>query len=379
MCGEKSNSPDRRNFLKWITGAAVGANLLHDSGSVHAADVDWLAQVRQPPKTIPPKDRVDLEPLLVDAAGKPIRSLASWKRRRSELRRRWLEFLGPMPVKRSPVELQTLREDRLAGCIRQLVKYDVEPGLPVEGYLLRPDQPLRKDRCPALVALHQTTRATIDQIAGVSGPESQQLGLKLCRRGFIVFCPRCYLWQNARNYKEAVDRFRRRHPNTLGMHKMLYDAMRGIDVLVSLDDVDQQRIGSVGHSLGAKETLYLAAFDDRIQAAVASEGGTGFKSTNWDAPWYLGTGINQPDFKLNHHQLLALVAPRPFLILAGENGGPSAADGVRSWPYLMAAQPVWKLYDQPVRLGMYNHREGHTISPKSYRRLEDWLVTYLTT
>lgn len=378
MMGSEQNLPlDRRDLLKWITGAAVGANLLHDLGSVHAADVDWLAQVSQSPKFIPPKARIVLQPLLVDSAGKPIRSLASWKQHRSVLRRRWLEFLGPMPANRPPVKLETLREDRLAGCIRQLVRYDAEPGLPVEGYLLRPEKPLKKERCPAIVALHQTTRATIDEIAGVSGPESQHLGLKLCRRGFIVFCPRCYLWQNADNYKQAVDRFRRKHPQTLGMHKMLHDAIRGVDVLVSLDDVDKQRIGSVGHSLGAKETLYLAAFDDRIRAAVASEGGTGFKSTNWDAPWYLGPGINQPDFKLNHHQLLAIIAPRPFLIVAGEKGR-GAADGVRSWPYLMAAQPVWKLYDQPVRLGMYNHQEGHTISPKSYRRIEEWLVTYLT-
>ena len=58
------------------------------------------------------------------------------------------------------------------------------------------------------------------------------------------------------------------------MAKMLYDAMRAVDVLESLPYVDKQRLASVGHSLGAKETLYLAAFDERIKAAVASEGGS---------------------------------------------------------------------------------------------------------
>jgi len=118
----------------------------------------------------------------------------------------------------------------------------------------------------------------------VKEPESQQLGLKLARRGFVVFCPRCFLWQGMSEYRQAVEEFARRHPKTLGMHKMLYDAIRGVDVLVSLPEVDQNRIGAVGHSLGAKETLYLAAFDERIKAAVASEGGLGFRSTNWDAP-----------------------------------------------------------------------------------------------
>ena len=151
---------------------------------------------------------------------------------------------------------------------------------------------------------------------------------------------------------------------------------RGVDVLASLGDVDKERTGAAGHSLGAKEALYLAAFDERIRAAVASEGGIGFESTNWDAPWYLGKQINSPDFKLNHHQLLALIAPRPFLVLAGETGR-GAADGARSWPYLEAAEPVWQLYGQPARLGLYNHGEGHSVSPKTYQRLEEWLVTYL--
>ena len=153
---------------------------------------------------------------------------------------------------------------------------------------------------------------------------------------------------------------------------MLYDAMRGVDVLAGLADVDPARIGAVGHSLGAKEALYLAAFDDRIKSAVASEGGIGFRSTNWNAPWYLGKEIHKPGFPLNHHQLLALTAPRPFLILAGEKGR-GAADGDRTWPFVEAALPVYELFGSPARLGLLNHRQGHTIPTKVFRRLAEWL------
>ncbi len=71
-----------------------------------------------------------------------------------------------------------------------------------------------------------------------------------------------------------------------------------------------------------------------------------------------------------------MIAPRPFLVLAGKIGR-GASDGDRSWPFLEAALPVYKLFGRPVRLGLYNHREGHTISPKTYRRLEEWLTVYL--
>ena len=157
---------------------------------------------------------------------------------------------------------------------------------------------------------------------------------------------------------------------------MLYDAMRGVDVLASLPDVDADRIGAIGHSLGAKEALYLAAFDERVKVAVASEGGIGFRSTNWDAPWYLGEQINELTFSLNHHQLLGLIAPRPFLILGGEFG-PGAADGDRSWPIINAALPAWNLYGKPTRLGLLNHHQGHTVSTESFERMAQWLDAYL--
>ena len=74
--------------------------------------------------------------------------------------------------------------------------------------------------------------------------------------------------------------------------------------------------------------------------------------------------------------LLALIAPRPFLILGGESGR-GAADGDRSWPLIEVALPVWKLYGEPTRIGLLNHRQGHSISPESFERIAEWLETYL--
>ena len=103
----------------------------------------------------------------------------------------------------------------------------------------------------------------------------------------------------------------------------------------------------------------------------------GFRFTNWNAPWYLGKGIDKDTFPLNHHQLLALAAPRPFLVLAGENSSPSASDGDRTWPLVEAALPAWRLYGGRSRLGLFNHRQGHSIPPIAFSRLHEWLATYL--
>lgn len=359
----------------WIVVAAIFGCVWISSAC--GADVPWLSEVTQAPAN-PPRERLGkLTPLLVDDSGNAIATREGWERHRTNVRDEWQKFLGPMPEPRPAVKLEVLKTESVESVTRQLVRYEGEPGLLVEGYLLTPvannDETLPR---PGIVALHQTTNASIDEVAGVSGPDAMRIGFKLSKRGFVVFCPRCFLWQDAKDLNDAVAKHRQRHPNSLGMAKMLYDAVRGVDVLVSLPGVDKKRIGAVGHSLGAKEALYLAAFDERIKAAVASEGGTGFRSTNWDAPWYLGPAIRDENFPLNHHQLLALIAPRPFLILGGESGS-GAADGDRSWPLLQEAMPVWRLYGEPTRLGLLNHRQGHSISPESYSKIAEWLETYL--
>jgi dienelactone hydrolase len=368
------------NFVILLVCLATGIAITWSKSSIAVErpkptkEVPWLLEVVSPPKIHSKTPSEKISPLLVTASGQRVTTQAQWGKRREELREAWIKFLGPMPAKRPKVNLKVLRTDALKGLTRQLVRYESEAGLEVEGYLLRPSDIRPGEKRAALVALHATTPDTIDGIAGIKGDSTRQIGLQLAKRGFVVFCPRCFLWQNVSGYREAVANFRKRHPKTLGMHKMLYDAQRGIDVLESLAYVDVQRIGAVGHSLGAKETLYLAALDDRIKAAVASEGGIRFGSTNWDASWYLGRGIDDPKFPRNHHELLAIIAPRPFLILAGGRG---AADNERNWPYLAAAQPVYRLYDSPVRLGMFNHGRGHSVPPEAFSRMVEWLETYL--
>jgi hypothetical protein len=110
------------------------------------------------------------------------------------------------------------------------------------------------------------------------------------------------------------------------------------------------------------------AFDERVRAGVASEGGIAFSSTNWSAPWYLGDADKG---QLSHSQLLELIAPRPFLIFGGEDG-PGAADGSQSMPVLRVAAPVWRGRPKPSRLGFWNHRTGHVFEDEQLHRSIEW-------
>lgn len=326
--------------------------------------VDWLREVQTPPEQLP-ADAPMLPPLLIDDDGRPITTLAGWETRRKAIESAWRTYLRPLSVEPPPVKLEILAEDRPAGCIRRLVRYECEPGEFVEGYLLLPEK--ITGRVQGVVALHSTVKFTIRQPAGLEGDEEDFFALKLAQQGIVAFCPRCFLWNGTGSYAEQVAAFQRRHPQSRGMAKMLYDAMRGVDVLVSLPEVDASRIGAVGHSLGGKEGLYLAAFDPRVQVTVSSEGGIGTQFSNWDAPWYLGEDLKAGRFRREHHELLALIAPRSFLLLGGDS-----ADGDRGWPFITAALDVYRLYGEPCRLGFFNHHAGHSVPPKAQQRLYEW-------
>jgi hypothetical protein len=368
----KPSGVSRRQCLASMVTACCFPAMLRAADRRSDGEVPWLAEVQTPPARLP-DDAPKLSPLLVDDEGRRITTLEGWKRRREKIRRWWLDFLGPLKVEeKGTPALEVLEEDRPDGVVRQLVRYEGEPGLPVKGYLLKPAKV--EGPCPGVVVLHSTVKHTIRQPAGVEGKPEKAFGLKMARRGYVAFCPRCFLWSDDLSipYMEHVGQFCARHPGSKGMAKMLFDAQVGLDILAGLSEVDPKRLGTVGHSLGAKEVIYLAALDERVQVAVSSEGGVGTRFSNWDAPWYLGEEIRRDTFDHEQHELLALIAPRPFLLLGG-----NSADGDRSWPFIEAALGVYRLYGGTPRIGLFNHKKGHSVPPEAEQRIDQWFDAYL--
>jgi dienelactone hydrolase len=54
------------------------------------------------------------------------------------------------------------------------------------------------------------------------------------------------------------------------MGKLLFDTMRGIDFLMEHQDIDHDRIGVAGNSLGGAEASWMAALEPRVKMAIVS-------------------------------------------------------------------------------------------------------------
>ncbi len=319
-----------------------------------------------------PTNAPQLSHLLVDAAGQGITTRRAWRRQRARLKAQWQAVLGEFPKTKAPLKARVLTTEELTDFTRQLVTYQIEESLFTDGYLLTPKA--TKGKLPAVVVFHPTTPLQAKGVAGLAPdyPEEKWQGVQLVRRGYVVWCPRNYIETEGADWAGNAARVLARHPSWTGMTRMVWDAIRAADFLESLPNVDRKRLGCLGHSLGGKEVLYAMAFDDRYQAGVSSEGGIGLQLSNWAAPWYLGTKISQPGFSHENHEVLALVAPRAFLLLAGDS-----ADSDRSWAFIQAAKPVYELLGVPNNLGWLNHHQGHRYPPEGRAVAEAFLDQHL--
>lgn len=336
--------------------------------------VSALRDLHQAPK-LPPGESPRLSSLLSDADGSAISSSEAWSRLRRELLAEWLVFLGGLPDDRGPLEMQVIETDEPTKFTRQLVRYRIEDGVTAEAYLLTPwDLPADGSKTvPGIVVFHSTVDSSAGEPAGLDPSRSAlAIGVQLVEKGHVCLCPRNFIFDDGADYAGNVAKMAARHPGRKGMARMLLDAQRAADVLESLPYVDRGRIGCIGHSLGAKEALYAAAFDERFRAAVFHEGGVGLGMSNWDAVWYLGPQIREPSFPREHHELLALVAPRAFLLIAG-----GEADNAQSWPYVEAALPVYRLFGADSRFGWVVHTGGHNYTRFARGTAEEFLERHL--
>jgi len=330
-----------------------------------------------------------LSNLLLDRKGKPITTRSGWKHQRAYLENRWKTFLGlyDLPPITAPLKTQITFVDTFRSCSRYRLQYNLENkgNFTTEAYLLVPNAILLK-KMPAFVAFHQTTNEDAKEPAGLGTMTKlgMNYGVQLAELGYVVLCPRNFLDLGSprERWKEQVQEVRKYYSQWKGITRMVYDAMRAVDVLRSFAFVDPSSIGRIGHSLGAKEVPYAAAFDHRYKVTICSEGGIGLAESNtrWDYEWYLGCTFEQ--INMDHHELLALIAPRPFLLLAGRTvlpGPPeeNEVDDEKSWKYIKAAMPVYDLLGYPKNIGWLHHKKGHNYPEEAQAATREFVMAHL--
>jgi pimeloyl-ACP methyl ester carboxylesterase len=314
-----------------------------------------------------------LSPLL-QSGNTRITSSTQWQARAAELRAKWHGLLGTCPAElQSPAfrPIRVFHEPEYTGTLGAL---QVEADSTEDVFVMVPNRPADKPRPVVIVPFYDVDASAGKDMGGrrYSPPGVRSLALLAVQQGWIAIAVRWFGESYGESYSEAVANLELRHPGCTGLGKWVSDAHEVINYLDNRPDVDSTRIAVIGHSLGGKMALYAAAFDERIGVAIASEPGIGFNQSNYDDYWYFGKQILKAPPGTNQHELLALIAPRPFLLIGGDQ-----FDGKNSWRYIDAARQVYALYGADQRIGYLNHHQGHSPTPDAAWRAIEWIRHFI--
>ena len=138
-------------------------------------------------------------------------------------------------------------------------------------------------------------------------------------------------------------------------HKHLFDNIRAVDLLKSLDFVDTQRIGAVGHSMGSGDVFDLMAIDQRVKVGILS-----------------GDGMGDPAAAF-----LPLISPRLYIGIRGEfDGSPESLLKTREMH--ANARPFYVADGAGENLILLTAKMGHWFGDKlkwtAYKRLKEYFA-----
>jgi dienelactone hydrolase len=276
---------------------------------------------------------------------------------------------------------------------RTHVTYLVESEERVPAWLLTPHGAVPPGGWPALLAVHQHAGQYAlgkAEPAGLAGDAMYAYGRELCRRGYVVLCPDLLCFEARRpalgvgaehTLLEGAEyeRFQftqRVLAGTSLQTKYLHDLTCAVDLLASLPSIHPERLGVIGHSLGGLQALWLAWYDPRLTVAVSSCG-FGLLRTlvrdgiNHGFATYVPGLLTVGDLDV----ITAGVAPRAFLLTAGERDPLFPIDGVRA--IVAAAQRQYAQAGVPERFAAIVFSGGHSlpedVKVEAYAFVDRWL------
>jgi dienelactone hydrolase len=151
----------------------------------------------------------------------------------------------------------------------------------------------------------------------------------------------------------------------------LWDNVRGLDYLVTRKEVDTSRIGCTGNSGGGMQTIYFAAYDQRIKViAPCSYLASRERTLELSGPPD-GCAIipGEGAMELEMVDYLIAAAPKPVVVLAGR------FDFIDYNSTLFAfndLKTVYQVLGVPGKAQLFVYDDGHGISQPKRQAVVDW-------
>jgi dienelactone hydrolase len=159
---------------------------------------------------------------------------------------------------------------------------------------------------------------------------------------------------------------------------MFWDDIRTVDYLVTRPEVDPNRIGCVGLSVGGLRSCHLAALDDRIKAAVVVGWMTSFPTQLKTRIRYtIGHTMIVPGLyhDLDYPDVASLAMPTPLLVINGSKDTLFEPAGVKASFDKLAA--CYQKAGIPDRIKTRLYDTPHEFNTEMQAEAWGWLAKYL--
>ncbi len=255
--------------------------------------------------------------------------------------------------------------------------YEVEPGDRVPAYVLIPDGVDAQHPAPAVAVWHQHNGAwDLGKVepAGLAGAPMHHTGVALAKEGYVAICPDALAFGQRQDATKTLtggdyERFMFLEYVVAGKcmaWKNILNMRRTIDYLCSRPEVQKDRIGCYGHSMGSTFTWLVGPWEPRLKCLVA----------NCCLPTYAGIRRTKllhcfPNFIPGWGQygdlpdIAALTAPRRLHVNLGELDSGSPIDETRA-----GLERIARAYEQAGAKEQFSSfiepATGHVLSPRMW-------------
>jgi dienelactone hydrolase len=297
------------------------------------------------------------------------------------------------PPDHAPLVPETIGIDDMGGYRREKIKYQIAPREWGAAYLLIPNDVERP--APAVFCHHRHNRdwrIGKSEVVGMAGDTSHAIGLELVQRGYIVFAPDAVSFEDRAalgiNHDDPLDAFLQNYAElsvrllrgeTL-LKKVIWDANRGVDYMLTRPEIDPDRLAVMGFGYGAKMAIWLMAFDERVFAGVGHGSlGSMHAALRNRLPIQVEFSVPRLLQIADYDRILSLISPRPFLMSAATND-PESSDAETVYQkakrtYLrMGAGNRFSLYtyDDDTAPGQFAGQARQ----RAYTWLDNWLLSF---
>jgi hypothetical protein len=291
-------------------------------------------------------------------------SLEAWKPRAAYLKEHILSSAGLLPLpEKTPLKPVVSGEIKHADYTVSKAYFESLPGFLVTGNLYKPAGP---GPFPAILSPHgHWAYGRLENSEATSVPGR---AINLARQGFVVFTYDMIGYNDSRQLPHT---FGGQRENLWGLSLaglQLWNSIRGLDFLESLDYVRRDAIGVTGASGGGTQTFLLAAVDERVAAAAP---------VNMISLHMQGGCLceNLPGLRLDttNVEIGATIAPRPLLMVSA-TGDWTTNTMKLEYP---AMQRMYRLFDAEDRVQGVQFEAPHNYNKNSREAVYAFMARWL--